>query len=239
MWGSSQFLLWQAHFKAWFVNILEGAGRKWQWVSETFCRNETSEKEVEGALWRGLDGWRVVWSTQGQWGDVFKSVKLCGPQPSSAWRGESGVKSAGTASCASIPTLRAAHRVIDSCAQVTAHKSKHIPLRQTLTSPTWNFHARKSSGQVSAEALRESSVSPERAVLPGLLVTTLPPSAAGRKSSRHRARRVPATEGPSQPPPAPGSSCGNAGYFIKCFPTSALSKMIPVGRDFSHRNTCL
>lgn len=153
--------------------------------------------------------------------------------------GESGVKSAGTASCASIPTLRAAQRVIDSCAQVTAHKSKHIPLRQTLTSPTWNFHARKSSGQVSAEALRESSVSPERAVLPGLLVTTLPPSAAGRKSSRHRARRVPATEGPSQPPPAPGSSCGNAGYFIKCSPTSALSKMIPVGRDFSHRNTCL
>lgn len=104
--------------------------------------------------------------------EAVSTEKPCGEQ--------SCVSSAVPASCASPHPARRAHRVIPSCAEAMAHKPEQIPLLQALISRTWSFDARESCGQIRAAAV---SV---RSAFPGLLLTTLPPSAAAGKGTDPR-----------------------------------------------------
>lgn len=88
----------------------------------------------------------------------------------------------GEASGASPHPARRAHRVISSCAEVMAHKLEQIPPLQAPISRTWSFDARESCGQIGAAAFSA------RSAFPGLLLTTLPPSAAAGKGTDRRPR---------------------------------------------------
>lgn len=165
MQGSSRFLPWQVQFKAKFVNIPgEWAENdtRFQKHLQVFCRNETSLEELSFALPGG--GWLSVCKCR-----AASAEKPCGEQ--------SCASSAVPASCASPHPARRAHRVITSCADVMAHKPEQIPLLQAPISRTWSFDARESCGQTRAAAVSA------RSAFPGLLLTTLPPSAAAGKGT--------------------------------------------------------
>lgn len=77
------------------------------------------------------------------------------------------------------------------------------------------------------------SVTLERPVLPGLLLTTLPPSAAGRKGRRHLPPRDLAS--------IPLTACWESLWkcYLSAFPPLCYVKVIPAGRDSSQENKCV
>lgn len=123
--------------------------------------------------------------------------------------GQSCVNSATNVSRTSLHSEQIMYRVIKSCAKVTAHKPKQIPLLQTLTPRTWNFDSRKSSGQISAEAMLESSVTGDQFYLGFSCQHCHLPQPAGRAGRRAR-REAPSPAGvlpprdSASPPPPPG-----------------------------------
>lgn len=94
------------------------------------------------------------------------------------------------------------------CRSDGAQTRTNPPGCQALISRTWSFDARESCGQIGAAAV---SV---RSALPGLLLTTLPPSAAAGKGTDLR----PGGSGSLLlPRESPRRCC-----LGRCFPTTAL-----------------
>lgn len=132
--------------------------------------------------------------------EAASAEKPCGQQ--------SCASSAVPASGASPHPARRAHRVIASCAEAMAHKPEQISLLQAPISRMWSFDARESCGQIRAAAV---SV---RSAFPGLLLTTLPPSAAAGKGTDLR------SGGSGSIPPLREAPCRRCSG--RCFPIAAL-----------------